>query len=184
MWLLTVMTIAACSDDDQMPQQKFSFEGKNVSLANAKLYLASEAIVNDHLTRNYYISDGTYTGGDGRDLTSYTGATYALAIRIGVPKAGQIEPGSFPQYSTPLNPAENSKFSQITFVSTNYRFQTSANTVNGSAVVISGGVHPDETMTLQFSGSLTRYFVITEEPEGPFSGKFHVKAKVVDKRPE
>lgn len=181
--LLIVVIMAACSDDDKMPDQKFSFEGKKISLANAKVYLASEATLGDHLTRSYYITDGTYIGGNGLDLANYTSETYALVIRIGVPQGEDITPGDFPQYAATLDAPDNVNFSHITFVSSNYRFQTTNNVTNGPALMIAGGVDPDETIIFRFDGSLTRYFVVTEEPEGQFPGTFHVKGVVIDKRP-
>lgn len=182
--LLTAVIAGACSDDEKVPDQKFSFEGKNVSLANANLYLASEVIENDHLTRNYYISDGVYSGGEGRNLANYVNATYALVITVGVPKAGDVVPGNFPQYQVTVDTPEDSNFSHITFVSSNYRFQTTNNVTNGPAVSVAGGVDPGETMILRFNGSLTRYFVVTEEAEGQFPGTFHFKGTVQDERPE
>lgn len=181
--VLAAVMISACSGDEKVPDQKFSFEGKNVSLANARLYLASETIVDDHLIRDYYISDGNYIGGEGRNLASYVNATYALAIKIGVPKTGDVVHGDFPQYEEIADVPEESNFSHITFISSNYRFQTSLNVTNGPAVNIAGGVEPEDTMIIRFNGQLSRYFVVTEELDGQYPGTFHFKGTVQDERP-
>ena len=116
-----VVMLGACSDDDEKVspenKNKFAFLGDPISMKHANLYLLYESPDgNGHITREYFVTDGTYRAGGGWNLIDYNNATYLLALQIGVPEVTEsLSAGEYPLYYSFSEAPETSNIAWITF---------------------------------------------------------------------
>lgn len=185
---LTILTFlfTSCSDNEtavKTIKEKFTFDNKTVTLENAKLYLTYEedSDIVPITVRKYLITDGTRnetTGG-------LEGRTYSITIYFVWPTEEGMGSGEYPLFDS-FGASEPHRMSWIELNSEGdveyYNYQTPANVVNGSPIIISGGFEDEDTMTLTFTGTLTS----TDEDwvEKPVSGTFHFEGEVQDIRPQ
>jgi hypothetical protein len=180
---LAIVLLSACGDDDKpaAPKAKFDFNDNTVSLTDANLYLMYENTDGSgHIFRDYFITDGVYDEGNGWSMNSYTGATYLIAVEVGVPVAEEVlTPGEYPLYYSFSTAPENSNIGWFMFDSEAFYYETPNEILDGDPIEISGAFDDGDTMTIKFNGTLEFY------PDGPseeVSGKFYYKGEVQDVR--
>jgi hypothetical protein len=180
---VAMVALSACGDDDTSPRSQFKFDGEStVSLSDGNLYLVeSGSFGTGHEYRNYFISDGTYEGGDGSDLTDYNDATYVLAVRLAVPEGEDVTTGDYPLYDNIEDLPLSGSLAWLSLeTEDDVEFQTPNGTIDGDEVSISGGVDDGDRMTIRFSGTLTNSTGIEDEDS---EGKIYFKGEVQDVRP-
>ncbi|HEY3405801.1 MAG TPA: hypothetical protein VGK59_20595 [Ohtaekwangia sp.] len=174
-----------CGDDEKSPSLLFkSSEGDVIDLKGANLYLASEDEYNGHIYRDYFISDGELKEGaeNGWGLGHYNGATYYLAIELGVPAGDDFAAGDYPLSNWSEAEADEN-WSYIELKNENEYYNS---TYNMDLVTVSGGFDDGDKMTVKFKGELTYYYDYTEESgweEKDVTGEFYYSGKIIDKRP-
>jgi hypothetical protein len=187
--LLAMVAGSSCSNDESgTSKAQFSFDGETISLQGANLYLTYDGEVDEHIYRSYFISDGTYTNGDGNEghtFGDYENATYFLQIILAVPEENQFETGNYPQLNDWDNADDNSNFSYISLLTNegDTEYYTDDTNNDDSPAEITGGVNGGEEMNIKFSGKLTVFKV----EDGGFSektvsGKFSFSGTVQEKR--
>lgn len=160
-----VALFSGCSDDNELKEQ-ITLNGEKFSLKDANIYLAEESTYADHLYRDYFITDGTYTnanGSDGWSIGAYDNATFYLAIELAVPEGETIGAGKYPQLYNWSNSGADDNISYIYLETaaedeTYVEIYTGEDVVDDSPVVVSGGVDDGETMTLKFDGKVIYYY--------------------------
>lgn len=179
---LAIVLFSACGDDEKpaAPKAKFEFNDNSISLTDANLYLLYEEQDGaGHIYRDYFITDGVYSEGNGWSMNSYTGATYLIAVEVGVPAAEELAAGEYPLYYSFSTAPENSNIGWFMFDSETLYYETPDGILDGDPIVISGSFDDGDVMTIKFNGTLEFY------PDGPsqeVSGKFYFKGEVQDVR--
>lgn len=179
---LAVVLLSACGDDEKpAPKAKFDFNDNTVSLKDANLYLLYEnQDGSGHIYRDYFISDGVYSEGNGWSLNSYTGATYLIAVELGVPTTEEVlTPGEYPLYYSFSTAPETSNVSWLMFDSEDAYFETPDGILDGDPIEISGAFDDGDMMTIKFNGTLAFY---SDKLSDQVSGKFYFKGEVQDER--
>jgi hypothetical protein len=176
---MAVVLLAACGDDDKTPESQFDFNGDAVLLAGANLYLTYQGQDGGgHLYRDYFITNGTFTGGDEWDIGNYENATYLIAVEAGVPVAeGELSPGKYPLYESFSDAPETSNVGWVSFKSNVDYYYTDV--IGGDPVTLSGSFDDGEIMTISFKGSL---HYETEGGSELVKGKLYFKGEVQDVR--
>lgn len=184
MFAIAMLLLSACGDDEKAsPKSQFAFEGEDAfSLKDANLYLVYEG--NDgsgHIYRDYIITNGTYVDGNGWSFDDYTGATYIMAVELGVPaEEEELTDGKYPLYSSFSDAAETSKVSWISFeTSGDVYYEIHDDAMGEDEIEISGDYDDGDKMTIKYNGTLTNY---TPEDEVSADGKFYFKGEVEDVR--
>jgi hypothetical protein len=185
--LVITLFIGACSSDSEAPKEQFNGIGETVSLKTAHLYLVGESDYSngngDFIYRDYFLTDGTFSSGDGWDLEDYTNATYYVAVQVIIPADDAFEAGSYAStnsFST-LGAADKGVYFYVEGEDGNYYESTSGEST--ANFTISGGLNDEETMTVKFSGGLSHWILDGNWVETEFTGKIFVKAQVEDVRP-
>lgn len=100
--ILLALFSVACSNEEEAPAAQIVVGDKTFNMSKAKIYLAGEIpysnTVGKYKYRNYFITDGTWTSGNGWDMTHYPGGTYFFAIQILVPETSSFAPGTYQSY--------------------------------------------------------------------------------------
>ncbi len=182
MLAITMLLLSACGDDEKAtPKSQFAFLGDPVSLKDANLYLAYEDN-NDgygHMYREYFITDGTYDGGDAWDVGDYIDATYVIAIQLGAPAENELTRGNYPLYESFSEAAETSNISWISFDSNNAYYFTPESAGGEESIQLSGGFDDGERMTIMYNGPLE---YSSDDTDDDIEGKLYFRGKVQDVR--
>lgn len=180
---LAVILFSACGDDDNAsPKSQFKFEGEDAfTLKDANLYLVYEGEDGSgHIFRDYIVTDGDYVDGNGWSLDDYTGATYLMAVELGVPVEEEtLSDGKYPMYSSFSNAPETSNISWVSFETSDVYYEIPNDAMGEEEIEISGDYDDGDKMTIKFDGTLTNY---TPEDEVAAEGKFYFKGEVEDVR--
>lgn len=179
---VAVVLLSACGDDEKPAQKsKFDFNDNTVTLKDANLYLVYEGEDGSgHIFRDYFISDGVYTEGNGWSLDDYTGATYLIAVEVGVPAAEEtLSAGEYPLYYSFSTAPENSNIGWFMFDSEDFYYETPNEILDGDPIEISGAFDDGDMMTIKFNGTLEFY---SDAPSEQIAGKFYFKGEVQDVR--
>lgn len=165
-FILAALILNSCSDDES-PKLQFVAGDKTISLKGANLYLTYEGSYDNRTYRDYFITDGTFTNGDGNNgwsLDDYEGATYYLAFEIASVVEGELDKGEFPNYSNWDLPADNSRISYLYFESgtgTNYIEiypEYNGDYEGETPLEVSGGIDDGQKMTIKFKGGSLEYY--------------------------
>jgi len=168
--------------NDESPSLLFkSSEGDVINLKGANLYLAGEGEYNGHIYREYFISDGELTdSGNGWDLDDYTGATYYLAVQLGVPIGDDYAAGDYPLSNWTTGDAD----ANTGFIEMDIETEYYTSTYNNDPIHVSGGFDDGDKMTLKFNGELAYHYPVESGwEEKDVTGEFNYSGKVIDKRP-
>jgi hypothetical protein len=182
--IAVTLLLNSCSKSDESPKLQFTFNGETITLKGANLYLENESTYLNRTYRDYFITDGVAVGDGGWSLSSYTGATYYLAIELASPVDGELVKGSFSQHYNWSNADGELPISYIYLERDNdFYYQSPENNTDTSPVIVSGGLNDGEKMTLKFSGTLTYEHYNGENwVEESVSGKFYFSGVVKDVR--
>lgn len=179
---LIVVLLSACGDDEKAtPKAQFDFGDDEVSLKDANLYLLSEdQDGNGHIYRDYFITDGVYGEGSGWSMSDYTGATYLIAVQVGVPTTEEIlTANNYPLYYSFSSAPENSNIGWFSFDSETTYYETPDGLMDGDPIVLSGHFDDGDMMTIKFNGTLQWY---GDAPTEEISGTFYFRGTVQDVR--
>ncbi len=179
---IVLLLLSACGDDDKVtPKSQFDFVGDATSLKDANIYLLYEDddAGNGHMYREYFITDGTYDGGDGWDLGDYLDATYVIALQVGGPMDDELSKGSYPLYASFSDAPETSKISWISFDTVDEYYETPNDAMGEESIKLSGGFDDGDMMTISYNGSLE---YSEDETDDEVSGKLYFKGEVQDMR--
>lgn len=182
----SILLLGACGDDNPSPKERFSFDGETIALKNANIYLTYIGTYEGRSSREYIITDGTFSGGD------FTGATYfAEAEFVTESEETEFTTGEYPQWYYWDDIPANSTGSYVEVYSESeeeadyfyYWTPEEDGTDAHDPIVISGGIDDGETITFKFNGDLTYEYYDTEADdyiEENVSGKFYVKGEIED----
>jgi hypothetical protein len=182
-YAMLVLVLSSCSKDEESssPKMQFTFGEESYNLKDASLYYTTEGEDGGHQFKVYQISDGIYTnanGSFGYSLDDYTNATYAIAIVVSPTPGNEFEPGEFPQHN--IFDGVDSNVGFITFRSdTNTQCSTDDTNNDFSPIVIKGGFEGDDTMTIDFDGTLS---LRQNGDPVEVNGKIHFNGKIKDVR--
>lgn len=151
----------SCGSDDASPKEEFVSEVKTYDLKNANIYLTySWNDFDNRESRDYFITDGVYTNGDGSNgwsLDDYTNATFLIAVEVSSPVGGSLMKGDYLLYNNWTNAADNESISYIYAESDPGDFfiiHDQGDNPDGQPIKISGGFDDGETIKMSFDGTL------------------------------
>lgn len=192
--LLAILTVVfnSCSDEaDNPPKLTFEADGITYSFKDAKLYLTRKDIGSGREFRQYFISDGVYTNGNGNQgwsLDDYTGETFYFAIEIGAAVSETFALGEFPVYGSWSLASEDSNVAYLYMESGTgndfIQYYPADDGTDHSPVIVSGGMEDSDKMKIQFDGTL-----IYDGYDGgtrvrkEVTGKLYYEGIVVDSTP-
>jgi hypothetical protein len=182
MLAMAMLLLSACGDDEKAaPKSQFDFEGDAVTLKDANLYLAYEDNNdgNGHMYREYFITDGTYDGGDAWDVTDYIDATYVIAIQVGGPMENELAKGSYPLYESFSEAAATSNISWVSFDSSEAYYFTPEGAEGEESIQLSGGFDDGDRMTITYNGPLE---FSDDDTADDIEGKLYFRGDVQDVR--
>jgi hypothetical protein len=154
--VLLSLLLISCSDDDaaknkETPQAKnlFTFADIPTGLANARIYLVYDGTNANKLYREYAITDGTYSSGDGKSISGYNDATFVAVLRLDTFK------DSFTEGEYDLDFMWSSPTKQYSYLMMYIGQTFIGNTMQSEgSFVIEGGMNDGQNISISYTGNL------------------------------
>ena len=186
--LVTLIGLNSCNESDESPKSALIAGGITYSLKNTKLYLIKEATSSGRTYRQYFITDGVYTNGNGSQgwsLDDYADETFYLGVELVSAVDDPLVIGEFPLYGSWGEVVDESTLGYLYMDSgpetDKVMYYESA---DHSPVIVSGDMDDDGKLKITFNGTLTHHTsdgsnTVRED----VTAKLYYEGIVIDNRP-
>lgn len=157
---LTVFISCGKDDDPDNPNQ-IVIDGEAYSLEGLEIYLIAESSgyygpsgvrengqTDSHTYRDYYISDGTWSG------SGFQGSTFIMLVEIAVPVNSSFTTGNYPNHYFWSNIDLSSNISYFYFDGANDVYVESPQQGDHEPLKLSGGFNDGQNFKVSFEGAV------------------------------